>query len=118
MKEKIRTWLDQIENDAIVPENVIAFNFGLYETEHGYCIYLVGAHDYDENNDGWAEDAKNLNRAYFIEIETTCDWKEFQKQVEHILSDEIKQRKRNPLSPFYRKVITTGFDDGSLTRIS
>ena len=36
MEEKIRTWLDQIENDAIVPENVIALNFGLYETEQGY----------------------------------------------------------------------------------
>ena len=118
MKEKIRIWLDQIENDVIVPENVIALNFGLYETGQGYCIYLVGARDYDENDDEWAEDAKNLNRTYFSEIETTCDWKEFQKQIEHILSDEIKRRKRNPFSPFYRKIITTGFDDGLLTRIS
>ncbi len=39
----IHTWLDQIEREAIVPKNIIALYFGLYETEKGYCIYLARA---------------------------------------------------------------------------
>ena len=56
MKEEIHTWLDKVEREAIVPAEVIALNFGLYETEKGtslrdslfFCYasmmdYLLGA---------------------------------------------------------------------------
>ena len=118
MKEIIHEWLDQIEKEAVVPQHIIALNFGLYEIKKGYCIYLVGASEYDESNDGWAEDVENLPREFFLEIETQYDWKEFQEQVACVLTDELKQRKTNPLSPFYRIIITTGFDDGNLVRIA
>ena len=117
MKEKIHAWLDQIEKDAVVPQHIIALNFGLYDTDKGYCVYLVGASEYDESDDSWAEDVENLPREFFLEIETQSDWKEFQEQVVSILGEELKQRIVNASSPFYNKVITTGFDDGPLTRI-
>lgn len=117
MKEKIHTWLDQIEKEVRIPQYIIVLNFGLYDTERGYCIYLVGASEYDETNDGWADDVENLPHEFFLEIETQCDWKEFQAQVRGILADEIKLRTANTSSPFYNKIITTGFDDGELIRI-
>ena len=117
MKEKIHTWFNHIEKDAIVPKGIIALHFGIYETEKGYCVYLVGAREYDEYDDSWAEEVENVPREFFLEIETPCEWQDFQKQIAHILADELKQRKTNPLSPFHNKIITTGFDDGNLTRI-
>ena len=100
MKEKIHVWLDEIEKKVIVPQYIIALNFGLYDTEKGYCIYLVGAREYDDNNDSWAEDAESLPNDFFIEIETNCKWEAFQKQVEQVLSNEIRKRKDNPSSVF------------------
>ena len=117
MEENIHIWLDLIEHEAIVPQDIVALNFGIYETEKGYCIYIVGACEYNETDDSWAEDAEALSREFFLEIESQNDWKLFQKQVEHILSNELKQRSTITSSPFYNKIITTGFDDGSLTRI-
>ena len=117
MKEVIHVWLDQVEKEIIVPQRIIALNFGLYDTEKGYCMYLVGASEFDENDDEWAEDVKKLPREFCLEIETKCTWKEFQEQVARILTDEIKHRTANTSLPFCNKIITTGFDDGSLTRI-
>ncbi|MBR6169340.1 MAG: hypothetical protein IKQ51_01360 [Bacteroidaceae bacterium] len=117
MKENIHVWLDQIEREAIVPQRIIALNFGLYETEKGFCIYLVGACNYDEDDDSWAEEVENVPREFFLEIVTQCDWQDFQEQTARILTDELKQRSINPLSPFHNMIITTGFDDGNLIRI-
>ena len=41
MKEEIHTWLDKVEREAIVPAEVIALNFGLYETEKG-ILHISG----------------------------------------------------------------------------
>ena len=117
MKEEIHTWLDKVEREAIVPAEVIALNFGLYETEKGYCIYLVGAREYDENDDSWAEEVENVPHEFFLEIEAQCDWQDFQERTAHILTDELNRRNTNPLSPFHNMIITTGFDDGDLIRI-
>ena len=118
MKEKIHIWLDKVEREAVVPTEVIALNFGLYETDKGYCIYLVGARGYEENNDSWAEDVEYLPHEFFLEIETQCDWKEFQEQIVNILANEIKYRRTNFISPFHHKIITVGFDDGNLIKIT
>jgi len=118
MKEIIHAWLNQIEKEAIIPHSIVALNFGLYETEKGYCIYLVGAHKYDGNDDSWAEDVENLPHEFFLEIEAQCDWRAFQKQIECLLSDELKIRIRNSSSPFFNKIVTCGFDDGILIRIA
>ena len=117
MKEEIHIWLNQIENDAIVPQEIIALNFGIYETEKGYCVYLVGAREYDATDDSWAEETENVPYDFFLEIETHCSWNAFQEQIMCVLTDELNQRVKNPSSPFYDKIITTGFDEASLTRL-
>ena len=117
MKEKIHEWLDQIEKGAVIPGHIIVMNFGLYETDDGYCIYLAGASRYEETDDGWADELEEMPGGFFIEIETPCDWKEFQEQVGCILANEIQVRRAYAESPFRDKIVTTGFDDGVLTRI-
>jgi len=43
MKEKLLEWLENIERiDGKPPKEVVAFNFGLYESEAGFTMYLVG----------------------------------------------------------------------------
>ena len=56
MKEEIRHWIQQINDETILPSDIVAFNFGLFESEERYCIYLTGSIFYDESDDDWACD--------------------------------------------------------------
>lgn len=56
MEEEIRHWIQQINDETILPSDIVAFNFGLFESEEGYCIYLTGSKFYDESDDDWACD--------------------------------------------------------------
>ena len=51
MEEEIRHWIQQINDETILPSDIVAFNFGLFESEEGYCIYLTGSKFYDESDD-------------------------------------------------------------------
>ncbi len=117
MKEKIHLWLNNIESQYNIDQKFVALNFGIYETEQGYCIYMVGSRKYDEENDGWAEDAEDFSPEIFLEITILEDWRNFQKDVEYILSEELSKRGTNPNSAFYKRIVTTGFDDAPLRRI-
>lgn len=50
MEEEIRHWIQQINDETILPSDIVAFNFGLFESEEGYCIYLTGSKFYDESD--------------------------------------------------------------------
>ena len=54
MKEDIRHWIQQINDETILPSDIVAFIFGLFESEERYCIYLTGSIFYDESDDDWA----------------------------------------------------------------
>ena len=57
LEEKIEYWLDQMNVEtSCLPADIVAFNFGLFETENGYGIYLIGSKSYDEQDDDWACD--------------------------------------------------------------
>ena len=118
MEEKIQTVLNHIECEAVIPQYIIVLYFGLYETEKGYCIYLVGSKEYNEKDDVWAEETENLPCDFFLEIESMDDWRTFQNQIECIIREEVSRRRKSVSSPFYDKIITIGFDDGSITKIS
>ena len=51
MREEIEKWLQDICDHTTLPENVVALNFGLYEAECGYGLYLDGSAEYDEDDD-------------------------------------------------------------------
>jgi hypothetical protein len=55
LKEEIIHWLRIIEtHEGVPPADVIAFNFGLFESDQGYRMYLVGSLEYSEDDDDWA----------------------------------------------------------------
>ena len=67
MEEEIRHWIQQINDETILPSDIVAFNFGLFESEEGYCIYLTGSKFYDESDDDWACDIDfEPNRKYLM----------------------------------------------------
>ena len=46
-------WMAQVEKTAPDPQDYIAFNIGLFETEGGFAMYLYASDEYDEEDSDW-----------------------------------------------------------------
>jgi hypothetical protein len=118
MKEIIKDWIIQTVNSNSIPDEIIAFNFGMYETEDGYCIYLIGSKHYDKDDDDWACDEDFVPTNNFLIIpfnDKKYDWDVFLNKIVDIISSLITTCPE--LSPLSSRYVTVGFDDGNLIRI-
>lgn len=53
-------WLNELFAKEKVPGHIIAFNFGLYESNEGIQLYITGSSEWDMEDDDWA-----CNNNYF-----------------------------------------------------
>ena len=119
MNNEIKEWLKDINNTTL-PNDVIALNFGLFETEDGYGLYMIGATEYNEDDEDWACEPVVYKSSYLIleapELKT-MNWEGVLDTMVKILTEALSVYLSDKQSPFYGKIITTGFDDGELVRI-
>lgn len=121
MKENIIEWIDNIQQiDGVSPKEVIAFNFGIFEDENGYVLYLAESFEYDETDDDWAslELPVELHRYLKMPIEFASEnWDFVLENTSEVLKALEKEGKFD--IPLFENAIaiTTGFDDGDLIKI-
>ncbi len=121
MKDQIKNWLNYIESlDGIAPKEVVAFNFGLFESTEGYLMYLVGGFEYDENDDDWASLGPPENAYRYIRLPDELQEADHGTIVETV-ADVLAEMEEEGL---FRKgmlknaqAICCGFDDGDLVKI-
>ncbi|MBE8727194.1 hypothetical protein [Flavobacterium hungaricum] len=121
MKDDILNWIDNIQQiDGIPPKEIIAFNFGVFEDENGYSIYLVGSFEYDENDDDWAclELPAQVHRYFKLPNKfANVDWEHVLDAVSKVFK-ELQKEGEFDIPLFENAIaITTGFDDGDLIKI-
>jgi len=99
--------------------DVIAFNFGLFESEEGYMSYLIGAKEYDPEDDDWAcdESYTPANRYFLIPDSKGASWEDVQNVMTEVLKKFVDSDGFNNTVLSDSIVITIGFDDGELERI-
>ena len=103
MKKQIEDWLLELSHNEVIPENIVALNFGIFESENGYWACDV---DYEPVD-------KYLN----IEgVDVGVDSDKFLNEVITILLDIISLEKVSAWL-LHTKYITVGFDDGVLEKI-
>lgn len=121
MKEKIINWLMNIQKvDGIPPDDVVAFNFGIYESEDGYKIYLVGSFEYDENDDDWACIEMPTKSHRYLDLPKELQSKEWDEILNTCTTSLIEMEKEGKLNIDLLKnaiAITIGFDDSELIKI-
>ncbi len=119
MKEYINDWLQRLDRYENIPSEIIALNFGLFEIDKGYCIYLIGSKYYDTDDDDWACENDFEPEEKFLEITSdnvdNMSWDEFQVNVIQIITDYISTSTDNK-SIFSNKIVTVGFDNGNWVR--
>lgn len=119
MKREIAQWLKEINNTTL-PNDIVALNFGIFETEEGYGLYMIGATEYCEDDEDWACEPVAYKSDYLIlndpELKT-MNWEGVLEKIVKILHEALFGYVSDGQSLFYGKIITTGFDDGELVRL-
>jgi len=120
IKRLIHFWIHRIEEVEQIPKSIRAFNFGLLESEDDFQSYLIGANEYDTENDDWACSEDFVPKEKYLSLGK--DSKKYNwEQIREIVKDGVEQfieTRISPLTFVHRaKYLTTGFDDGDLIKI-
>lgn len=113
----IKDWLGRVTASKDVGEGVLAFNVGLFQSERGYCAYLVGSKRFSEVDHDWACEEAYTPEERYLEL-TACPGESWEAVLALTLRAAKEFIAENPLSFLAKaKAVTVGFDDGDLTRI-
>lgn len=121
LSEILNNWVKQINDNSVIPTDITAINFGIFETETGYSLYCTGSIAYDPDDDDWATevdfDPAPALKYFALPAELIAEkkWADILADVEQALKVIFSQNSKNLL--FNETIITTGFDDGELVRI-
>lgn len=121
LENLIADWIsnNQILNSDL--QGIEACNFGIFESTNGYTIYLTGSKVYDSEDDDWATevDYEPTNKYLPIPTELTdkFDWMGVLELVENSLKAYLNSAAFRTSQLANINAITTGFDEGDLTRI-
>ncbi len=121
MKEAIKPWLEMLAETESIPENIVALDLGMFETDGGYAMYICGGTEYDEEDPDWACDPEYMPEDKYLMLTgegyEDMDWEEFLNGAEESIK-EILAEDKGPITDYIGdRIVTTGFDDGDLIRI-
>ncbi|GAB3585890.1 hypothetical protein [Hymenobacter daeguensis] len=119
LQADLEAWLHEVLTSEKVPDEIVAYRFGLGEVEEGYILYLAGSKVYDEEDDEWAAyppDFLAVNQLLVSENEER-EWYWVLLEVIYALGRAL--RKEPVQSSFLGGTIPvyTGFESGDLYRI-
>jgi hypothetical protein len=114
-------WLTRICKNEKPNNSIIAYNFGIFETQTGYMIYLVGSKEFDSKNNDWAANTQFAPQYKYFNLPTNeFDGLNFD-MAERKATDMVKNFMKTSTfrNSFFTnaKAITIGFDDGDLVRL-
>ena len=120
LRNLIKEWILRVENQDPPSKEIKAFNFGLLETENGYSSYLIGTKTYSEIDDDWACDEDYTPSERYLNIpkeNMPSGWAELQETFAQELIGIINSEELKSSFLSTAEFITTGFDDGELTKV-
>lgn len=114
-------WIKKVENENPPGPEIAAINFGMFQSDKGYMIFITGSEIYDANDDDWAGEIdyqpSRANKYFLLPREITAGLK-WAKVLEHATNSLKQLIETDPNIPFFaNRVVTIGFDDGKLTVI-
>lgn len=114
----LQDWLFELCDSEKPDKSVIAYNFGLFETEQGYTIYLTGSKEYDKDDPDWATNNDFEPAQKYYPLPTSeyknVEWDKVLDKIKKQLQDFTNTEKFKNSFFAKAKAITTGFDDGDL----
>ena len=117
IEKKFQNWINNVNKES-VNDSIVGFNFGLFDSEKGYVMYLIGSELFDKDNEDWATEINfEPSKKYFNfgkSFSKNKTWKEILDYSVKIITGYIESEKFKSSIFFNAVGITTGFDDGNL----
>lgn len=114
-------WMTVLNAKEKPAKDIIAFNFGLLETDGGFAAYLMGAKSFDPDDGDWAcnIDYEPEYKYMILDQRLTkgMNWENVLERMTQVIGDYIKTDEFNSSILKNATAITTGFDDGDLVRL-
>lgn len=111
----LEEWIKRIFLDKLLANNILALNFGLFETENSFLIYCIGSSIYNSKNSDWACNEDYVPHEKYFDLNgryANTSWNQFFIEISEEL--RILITKNSSIIPSSIKYITCGFDDGEL----
>jgi hypothetical protein len=120
-EQQFNQWMIRMNEKEHPEKDIIAFNFGLFETIEGFTIYLIGAKKFDEQDQDWATEPDFEPKDEYLEINPD-ETSELQpddvlKMAVDVITNYVNSESFPHSFLRHAEAITTGFDDGDLVRI-
>ena len=49
IEKKFQNWIKSVNKES-VNHSIVGFNFGLFDSDKGYVMYLIGSESFDKDN--------------------------------------------------------------------
>lgn len=115
----LENWLANLCTEK-PPKKIVAYYFGLFQSDTSYMVHLTGSETFDEDDDDWAasDDYEPREKYFVLPGEyNQFDWEEVLKKVSAELRAFFETKTFTDSFFVKAKAIATGFDDGDLIRL-
>ena len=116
----LQEWFFRLCDTEKPQKDVIAYNFGLFETRNCYAIHLVDAEEYERDDPDAGKKEPDTSGTYYPlskdEYEA-LEWKQVLNKIKSQLEEFVKTEKFRNSYLQKAKTITIRFDDGDLLRL-
>lgn len=120
-KKQLFPWIEKIDASENIPTSIQAFNFGLFETKQGFTVYLIGAKEYDLEDDDWAWSEDFVPKEKYLPLtvfSAQWTWRDILALVKQGLEEYVNYYRVAPTTFVHTAaLVTTGFDSGELLPI-
>ncbi len=115
MQTEFDKWVNNILS-MDMPEEIAAFNFNLYEGEDSFHIQIIGAPNFDEDDEDWAcDEVFSTEENIFIVPHKVAseDWEEGLKYCTNLVTKYLESGEKASVLKS-SKAVGIGFVDGDL----
>lgn len=118
--QQFADWIRNLGISAPPSKDIVAFNFGLLESEEGsYRLYVSGAKSFDPDNDDWACEKDYYPDGRYLDVSFDKDggWESMLTAAIGLITRYVESSEFRTSFLKNARAITVGFDDGDLKRI-
>jgi len=120
-EHQFKEWITLLNKAENPSTEITAFNFGLFQTEAGYCMYLTGSKRFDAEDDDWAVEVDFEPKEKYLEIDPPFSkeltWDKVLDIAVIVIKSYVGSVEFENSILGRAEAVTTGFDDGELIRI-
>jgi hypothetical protein len=120
-EKEFNDWMTRLNKTEKPGTDIVAFNYGLFETAEGYTIYLIGAKEFHEDDEDWATEVDFEPNEKYLPINPNetkgLEWNQVLDKAVDTITKYIHSENFKVSILKDAEAITTGFDDGDITRI-